>query len=321
MISSFIFSDGRLVGRDLELEALRLVVADKGLMVWVDLSQPDGDEVKAILDSTFHFHPLTIEDCEAPSSLPKIEDYDEYLFLVTHGVDFSRSEKFSTTELSLFLGKDFLVTFHHKPLKSVADVVDRCQKGVQIARGSDRLAHMILDGLVDHYQPVTEAFRAELDEIEDAVLSPDDTNLTSKLIEVRNDISNLRQVIRPQRDVVGKLARGDNKMIRSLMLPYFRDLRDNLTRIDETAANFSDQLLISFDLYLSKSSFQANDGIKALTALTAISLPATVVGSWYGMNFVHMPELQGPYSYYVVASLTLLWTLFTWRWCKRRGWI
>jgi len=105
------------------------------------------------------------------------------------------------------------------------------------------------------------------------------------------------------------------------MLPYFRDLRDNLTRIDNTAANFSDQLLISFDLYLSKSSFQANEGIKALTALTAISLPATVVGSWYGMNFLHMPELQGPYSYYLVLSFTLILTLFTWRWCKRRNWI
>ncbi len=321
MINSFIFSDGRLVGRDLELEALRLVVADKGLIVWVDLHQPTPEEIKTVLDATFHFHPLAIEDCEAPSSLPKIEDYDDYLFLVTHGVDFSRAEKFSTTELGLFLGKEFLVTFHHKPLKSVAEVIDRCQKGGQIARGPDRLAHMILDGLVDHYQPVTGAFRAEMEEIEDAVLSPEDINLTTRLLEVRNEISHLRQVIRPQRDVVSKLARGDNKMIRTLMLPYFRDLRDNLTRIDETAANFSDQLLISFDLYLSKSSFQANEGIKALTALTAISLPATVVGSWYGMNFVHMPELQGPYSYYVVASVTLVLTLVTWRLCKKRGWI
>jgi magnesium transporter len=121
--------------------------------------------------------------------------------------------------------------------------------------------------------------------------------------------------------VVSRLARGDNKMIRGTLLPYFRDLRDNLIRIDETAAGYADQLLVSFDLYLSKSSFQANEGIKALTALTAISLPATVVGSWYGMNFMHMPELQWRYGYFAIAGLTIALTFVTWRWCKHRRWI
>ena len=110
-------------------------------------------------------------------------------------------------------------------------------------------------------------------------------------------------------------------MIRAVMLPYFRDLRDNLIRIDETAASFADQLLISFDLHLNKSSFQANEGIKALTALTAISLPATIVGTWYGMNFQHMPELSSPYGYPTIISLTLILTVLMWRWCKRRRWI
>jgi len=322
MIHSFIFSDGRLVGRDLELEALRIVRADKGLSLWVDMDNPTEEEIRAILENVFQFHPLAIEDCVTPSSLPKIEDYEDYLFLVTHAVDFKRSEKFSTTELDLFLGKDFLVTFHRQQLKSVQAVIERCAKaGGQIARGPDRLAHMILDGLVDNYQPVTDELRAELEEIEEAVLEPGDVNLTAKLLEVRSEINHLRQIIRPQRDVVSRLARGDNRMIRGLLLPYYRDLRDNLIRIDETAAGYADQLLISFDLYLSKSSFQTNDGIKALTALTAISLPATVIGSWYGMNFAFMPELQWRFGYLAIAALTLGLTLVTWRWCKRRRWI
>jgi magnesium transporter len=322
MIHSFIFSDGRLAGHDLEFEALRLVRADKGLLLWVDLDDPTDEEIKQILESVFQFHPLAIEDCVTPSSLPKIEDYEDHLFLVTHAVDFTRTEKFSTTELDLFLGKDFLVTFHRKALKSVQSVSDRCSKpGVTIARGPDRLVHMILDGLVDNYQPVTDELRAEIEEIEEAVLAPSDINLTAKLLEVRSEITHLRQIVRPQRDVVSRLARGDNKMIRGTLLPYFRDLRDNLIRIDETAAGYADQLLVSFDLYLSKSSFQANEGIKALTALTAISLPATVVGSWYGMNFMHMPELQWRYGYFAIAGLTIALTFVTWRWCKHRRWI
>ncbi len=304
------------------MEALRLVRADKGLVLWVDLEAPTEAETRQVLEGVFQFHPLAIEDCVSPNSLPKIEDYEDYLFVVTHGVDFTRTEKFDTTELDIFLGKEFLVTYHVKPLRSVKSVMERCQKssGV-VARGPDRLAHFVLDALVDNYKPVTDELRAELEELEEAVLGTDVANMSTKLMELRGEVAHLRQIIRPQRDVVSRLARGESKLLRPLMLPYFRDLRDNLIRIDETAAGFTDQLLISFDLYLSKSSFEANEGIKALTAFTAISLPATVIGSWYGMNFSGMPELSWKYGYYGVLVITLVLTLLTWRYCKRRGWI
>src|SRR3954468_18665405 len=128
MIRSFIFSDGKLVGQDLEREALRLVRADKGLLLWVDLDHPTEDETKFVLESVFQFHPLAIEDCVAPNSLPKVEDYEDYLFIVTHGVDFTRTEKFNTAELDLFLGKDYVVTFHTVPLRAVTTLVERFTK-------------------------------------------------------------------------------------------------------------------------------------------------------------------------------------------------
>lgn len=322
MIHSFVFSEGKPVGRDLEVEALRLVRADKGLMLWVDLDDPTDEEIKTILEGVFQFHPLEIEDCRSPSSLPKIEDYDDHLFLVTHAVDFTRTEKFNTTELDLFLGKDFLVSFHRKPLRSVQTALDRCAKATGIvARGPDRLAHSVLDLLVDNYKPVIDELRAELEELEEVVLTKADESLITKLLHVRTDINRLRQIVRPQRDVVSRLAHGDNKHVRAIMLPYFRDLRDELLRIDETASSYADQLLISFDLYLSKSDFQANEGIKALTALTALTLPATLIGTWYGMNFEQMPELKSPYGYPLALIFTVLLTAAMWRWCKKRRWI
>ncbi|HRE83528.1 MAG TPA: magnesium/cobalt transporter CorA [Opitutaceae bacterium] len=322
MIRSFVFSDGKLVGRDLEIEALRLVRADKGLMLWVDLLNPTDEEVQGILEGVFQFHPLAIEDCRTPSSLPKSEDYDDYLFVVTHAVDFTRTEKFNTTELDLFLGKDFLVTYHVTDLKSVDSVIERCTKSTGVvARGPDRLAHLVIDALVDNFQPITDELRAELETIEESVLSTNSSSLTAHLLEVRSEIAHLRQIVRPQRDMVSRLSRGESKMIRSVMLPYFRDLRDNLIRIDETAASFADQLLISFDLYLNKSSFEANAGIKTLTALTAISLPATIIGTWYGMNFKYMPELTSSYGYPVIIIITGVLTFTMWRWCKRKRWI
>ena len=155
MITSFIFSDSKLVGRDLEVEALRLVRADKGLLLWVDLDSPTDEEIKAVLEGVFQFHPLAIEDCVTPSSLPKIEDYEDYLFLVTHAVDYTRQDKFATTELDLFLGKDYIVTFHRTPLRSVQTLIERLVKNSGPGpRGPDRLAHSLLDLLVDNYAPV-----------------------------------------------------------------------------------------------------------------------------------------------------------------------
>jgi magnesium transporter len=322
MIHSFIFSEGKLVGRDLEPEALRLVQADKGLIVWVDLDNPTDDEIKSVLDGLFHFHPLAIEDCMTPSSLPKIEDYDDYLFMVTHGVDFSREDKFATTELDLFLGKEFLVTFHRTPMRSVSALIERLTKNVGPGpRGPDRLAHSLLDLLVDNYVPTLTTLHDELEEIEEVVLSQTSSKeFVSELLKVRKDFTKLRQIVRPQRDVIDRLARGDSKYIRAILLPYFRNLRDNLTRLEETVISYHERLMMAFDIYLNKAAFEANEGIKFLTALTAITLPAMLVGGWYGMNFDHMPELRSPHGYFFASLFTLVTTTLMAIYLKKKRW-
>ncbi len=321
MIRSFIFSDGKLVGQDLELEALRLVRADKGLLLWVDLDNPTPDEIKAILETTFQFHPLAIEDCVAPSSLPKVEDYEDYLFIVTHAVDFTRTEKFNTTELDFFLGKDFLVTFHTAPLRSVSTMIERATKAAGVGpRGPDRIAHTLIDLLVDNYAPVIEELRAELEELEEHVLARDSAQkkLVAEMLHVRGDFTRMRTIVRPQRDVIDRLARGDSKLIRPKLLPYFRDLRDNLARLEETAASYHERLLMSFDIYLNKAAFEANEGIKFLTAITAVTIPVMVIGTWFGMNFKTMPELERGYPW--ALGLTLVSTIAMVIYLRRKRW-
>lgn len=318
MIHSFVFSEGKLVSRDLELEALRLVHGDKGLILWVDLEAPTDEEIKLILEGVFNFHPLAIEDCVTPSSLPKIEDYDDYLFMVTHAVDFTRTDKFATTELDLFLGKEFLVTFHRTPLRSVATALERVSKST--ARGPDRLAHTLLDHLVDNYQPVMDELQAELEELEESVLARDSSHekLVTELLAVRADFSRLRTIVRPQRDVIDRLARGDSKFIRPILLPYFRDLRDNLARLDDTAISYHERLMMAFDIYLNKAAFEANEGIKFLTAITAVTIPIMVIGTWFGMNFENMPELKNGYP--LALGATAVTTLLMVIYLKRKRW-
>ncbi len=321
MTRSFIFSDGKLVGQDLEVEALRLVRADKGLLVWVDLNSPTPEEIKEILENVFQFHPLAIEDCVAPNSLPKVEDYEDYLFIVTHAVDFTRTEKFNTTELDLFLGKDYLVTFHTAPLRSVSSFIERILKSVGAGpRGPDRIAHSLIDLLVDNYAPVLEELRAELEELEEHVLSQTSPHqhLVNELLHVRGDFTRLRTIVRPQRDVIDRLARGDSRMIRPKLLPYFRDLRDNLVRLEDTAAGYHERLLMAFDIYLNKAAFEANEGIKFLTAITAVTIPVMVIGTWYGMNFQTMHELDHGYPWAI--GITLISTALMVVYLRRKKW-
>jgi magnesium transporter len=230
-------------------------------------------------------------------------------------------QKFNTTELDLFLGKDFLVTFHTAPLRSVSSLIERTLKQAGVGpRGPDRIAHTLIDLLVDNYAPVVDELRAELEELEEHVLArrSGEKALVTELLHVRNDFTRLRTIVRPQRDVIDRLARGENKLIRAKLLPYFRDLRDNLARLEDTVAGYHERLLMAFDIYLNKAAFEANEGIKFLTALTAITIPVMVIGTWYGMNFEGMSELRRGYP--AAVGLTLASTILMFIYLRKKRW-
>jgi magnesium transporter len=240
MIQSFVFNDGKLVASNLDSDALRLVRADKGLLIWVNLFAPTADESSAILEDVFSFHPLAIEDCLSVSRYPKIEDYEDYLFLVMHAVAFNKEEQFRTTELDLFIGKSFLVTHHSEPLATVTSTIERIQKNPStITRGMDRLAHFLLDTMVDAYQPVLNDLTSEIGTLEDTVFLSRDPEPTviREFRERKKELSDLQQIVRPQRDVANRLARGEFKLIRPVLLPYFRDLDRRRQRPDVADRN------------------------------------------------------------------------------------
>jgi magnesium transporter len=325
MIRSFVFSEGKLVGQDMDIDALRIVRADKGLNIWVDLFQPTEDEVREILEVLFGFHPLAIEDCVSPNHLPKVEDYEDYLFMVIHAVDFSRQDQFKTIELDLFIGKEFLVTYHSAPMRSIQSAMDRVQKNPgQITRGMDRLMHTILDSVVDHYNPVLAEISKEITEMEDRIFSESkkqDPTVMQEFRKIKNEVNQLRQIMRPQQEVLARLAIGEFKLIRSVMLPYFRDVRDMLMRIDTMAANFQDQLYIALDVYLNSVQAHTNEIIKILAILTAVTTPVMVIGTWYGMNFEGMPELKPAASYWIIIALTVISTVALMWWMKKKDYI
>jgi len=323
MITTLVYRDNRFTAANPDPATLAALRAEPNVMLWVDLAAPADDEIKLILETVFAFHPLAIEDCAVDSPFPKLEDFDDYLYLVMHAVDYSRVDKFSTTELDLFLGKNFLVTFHRQKLRPVEVALERYLKSPGTAvRGPDRFAHVILDLMVEAYKPATDELRQDLEEIENGVLTHIDAReLFPRVVALRKDLAALRQIVRPQREIVTVLTQGRTRFIRPLILPYLRDLGEELNRIETQAGTWADQLILAFRVYLNKSGHEANQGIRVLTGITALSLPVILVGSWYGMNFRAMHETAWTYGYPVAFLLTICGTLGMLLFMRKKRWI
>jgi len=331
MIRSFAFTtQGKLHSKNIEIFLMPTLLADTNLFLWVDLEKPTLEETKRVLEDIFHFHPLSIEDCVAVSPSPKVEEYapkDEdkfaqYLFMVIHAVDYSRKDGvFATSELNFFLGKNFLVTFHEMPLKSVQATEERCLKGTgHVARAPDRVAHTLLDGIVENYKPALEELAAEISELEQQVVEHPSPRLLNKIIQIKKEVHHLRQIMGPQREVLARFARGEFKLIRPHLVPYYRDVYDGLFHISELAQSYADSLTGLLHVYLSMSSNQTGEVVKLLTLITIITTPLLIVGTWYGMNFDVMPELHWKYGYELAMVLTVVATGITYWWFKKKKW-
>jgi magnesium transporter len=331
MIRSFAFTtQGRLHSQDIAPFLMPTLLSDTNLFLWVDIEAATTQEAKMVLEELFHFHPLSIEDCISESPSPKVEEYfpkeedkfSPYLFMVIHAVDYSRTDGvFATTELNFFLGKNFVVTYHATPMRSVQMVEDRCRKStVHVARAPDRVAHTLLDAIVDNYKPALEELAYEIAALEQKVVERQSKEIISQILQVKKEVLHLRQIIGPQREVLARFARGEFKLVRAHMVPYFRDVYDSLFTIGERAQAYADSLTNVLQVYVNMSSHHTGEVIKLLTLITVVTTPLMLVGTWYGMNFKHMPELEASHGYLVAASITVTSTVATFLYFRRKGW-
>ncbi|MGN6553966.1 MAG: magnesium/cobalt transporter CorA [Verrucomicrobiota bacterium] len=331
MIRSLVFTtQGRLHSKDIEMFLMPTLLSDTNLFLWVDLENPSPEEAKYILEDLFHFHPLSIEDCVMVSASPKVEEYQPkeedrftpYLFMVLHAVDYSRKDGvFATKELNFFLGKNFLVTYHDTPLRSVASTEEQAVKStVHIARAPDRVAYTLLDSIVDNYKPALDELSLEIAELEQEALQNPSKETLNKILQIKKEVLHLRKIIGPQREVMARFARGEFKLIRAHMVPYYRDVYDTLFQISELAQGYTDSLTGILQVYLNMSSNQTGEVVKLLTLITVITTPLMMIGTWYGMNFHDMPELSWKHGYWVAGVTMLVSTVVTFWYFRKRKW-
>src|SRR5215217_4003711 len=295
MLTAFIKHGDKRVTRDPTPEALARAIRDPDCVFWLDMLKPTDDDL-ALLDDVFGFHPLAIEDTIQYVQRPKIESYNHvgdacragYFYMVFHGPDLETfRQKLRTKELDLFVSDRYLITIHEERMKSVQEVLDRTESDTtrMLDKGTDVLLYMILDHLVDHYQPILDYLQDALDDLEDRALTKPRPEVLTEISFKKRELLNMRRIVGPQREVVAQLTRGDVPFIREGTRVFLRDVQDHLIRTVESVELYRDLVLGARDIYLSSISNNLNQIMKVLTIITVVALPATIVTSFFGMNF------------------------------------
>ncbi len=263
-----------------------------GAVLWVDIAAPSVPE-SLILSDTFGFHPLSVEDAMSALEFPKVEAYDGYLYIVLHGLDYSKGEDFGTRDIDFFLGRNFLVTVHDGNSQSIEEIRDYCPRNNTIlGDGPVALFHRIVDRIVDRYLPEIEEFEDWMDEIEGAVFGAPSPDLVRDILDLKRQVSALRRIAIPQRDVIGRLARREFTDISSEMAYRFRDVYDHIVRLNDEAMMLQDRITGVLEAHLSNVSNRLNQVMKVLTVLTTVFMPLTLLSGLWGMN-VPLPHFPG----------------------------
>ncbi len=258
---------------------------------WVDITTPTEADGRLLAD-VFHFHTLSVEDALTSVQFPKVELYDHYLYLILHGIDYrAKQHRFATRDVDFFLGPNYLVTVHDGESRSMKRVSDLCARRENVlAEGPVALLHRIVDAMVDNYRPEIDALEVRISDLEEQAFGGRES-IVKPLLQLKRDLSSVRRVIIPQRDVVGRLARREFGAISDEMTYRFRDVYDHLVRIADDAVIFQDRVNGILEAHLSAVSNRLNEVMKVLTVMSTIFLPLTVLTGMWGMNIMlpHMP--------------------------------
>ena len=260
-----------------------------GQVTWVNIEKPTPQDMET-LRQQYPFHPLDLEDCLSRIERPKIDEYDDYLFIIMQFPVFDHDHRVSRPgEVDMFIGAGYLVTLHDGNLWPITHLFDSCQADEQIrqkhmGRGSSRLLHDLIDGLVDYCFPILYKVGTNIREIEEDIFTEQVPDIVRELSWVRRDIIALRRIVKPQIAIVASLEQGDRPFIREGLDVYFGDVLDHLYKVWDMLEDHRDVIDGLSDTANTLTSYRINEVIKILTIISFIMLPLTLLSGIYGMN-------------------------------------
>lgn len=305
-----------------DLAGVRSRATDAGDFVWVGLHEPTKHELDTVA-RLYDLHPLAVEDALLAHQRPKLERYDESLFLSLKTLWYvDENDAVETGEINMFIGENFVVTVRHGAGGGLHDA-RMALEGMQnvLAHGPSAVVYAVCDQVVDAYIEVARELVTDVDEVEASVFASERTNDSARIYVLKRELAEMRRAVQPLRDPVNRFASGAVRGVDSDAAPYFRDVADHLNRVAETMEDLETLLTAAFQAHLAQISIQQNDDMRKISAAVGLIAAPTLVAGIYGMNFAHMPELGWTLGYPLSLLLMAASSLAIWIIARRAGWL
>jgi len=304
------------------VEELPEVYESGNVDLWIDLEAPTPEEAD-ILRTVFNFHELAIEDCIAIDiEEAKLDDYEDYLFFGFHSVFFDSSNlSFDIIELDMFFGKKFVVTHHKKPTVGISQLKKRLEQGNDfMAEGTDGILHAVIDSLVDNYTVTVKQIERSIFSLEEELLSAPTNKTFNNLFKLKSILIHLHRLIAPESQVIESLANSEHGLIQEETTVYFDDIHDHISTIEGLLDSYMDMVKGTMDTYVSIANVRLQKIMQILTIISTIMLPPTLIASFYGMNFKHLPLEDLPYGFEIISVLCLMFAGSMLWYFRKQGW-
>lgn len=290
-------------------------------IIWVDVADPTSSDFED-LAREFGFHPLSIEDCRHQHQRPKVEDYPGYYFIVLYEAEMQEGRQLELRELSIFLGRNYLVTVHSQPIRSVEKAKSLWRQWADLEERRTGLpAYLLMDAIVDDYMPLLDDFSDRLDELESQIFEDFQAEAIRDIFRIKKQLIFLRRAVAPLRDVFNMLLRREQPVFSRETLVYFQDVYDHLIRVADSIDALREIAASTMDAYLSVSGNRTNFVMKRLTSISAILMSITLIAGIYGMNFVFMPELGWRFGYIGALTSMLIVGLALYYYFRKIKWL
>ncbi|MGB2965085.1 MAG: magnesium/cobalt transporter CorA [Anaerolineales bacterium] len=291
---------------------------------WLNIDGSHQVELLEDIGRRLEIHPLVLEDILNTNQRPKLEDYDQYLFLELNMLTWSEeSSQVEAEQISLLLGENYLVTFQDLE-KDVFDPVRkriREGKGRLTSGGPGYLAYSLIDAVVDHYFIVLENLGEQIEFLEEELVTDPDPGTLHAIHDLKRELIFLRKSVWPLREVISALERGESPLFQESSLVYLRDVYDHVIQIIDTIETFREMASGMLDIYLSSISNRMNEVMKVLTIIATVFIPLSFVVGLYGMNFKYMPELGWKWGYGMVWVVIITMVTGMLVYFRRKKWL
>ncbi len=320
VVNCAVYRDG--VRQDISLDQISdVLAADDNSFVWVGMYEPDATLLDK-LQQEFLLHDLAVEDAQNAHQRPKLETYGSTLFLAVHTAQLI-DEHVCFGETHIFYGKRFLITVRHGASLTFAIVRQKLEREPEVLKlGSGVALHGVLDFIVDNYEPIIDDFQEELDDLEHVIFAEDFRRETvHRLYTLRKELTQMRTSVAPMHDILLQIMRSEALGIPDEAKPYFRDVSDHISRTIDIIDILRDTAASAMSVNMALVNYSQGEVVKKLAGWAALLALPTLVTSWYGMNFEHMPELHPVYAYPILIGVVVTACVLLYRYLKKVRWL